>query len=65
LHDQPQRAAGSARWRAVSTTGGVTVLGDDGRLKVDAYGGEVGSNVTIGGDLSNSSFADFSDGTAT
>ena len=46
----------------VSTTGNVTVLGGDGRLKVDAYGGHGGSDVTIGGNLSNSSFGNFSDG---
>ncbi len=46
----------------LTTTTGLTVNGGDGRLKVDAYGGNGGSTVTIGGDLTNSSFGNFSDG---
>ena len=46
----------------VTTSGSLTVDGGDGRLKVDAYGGSGGSDVTIGGDLTNSSFGNFSDG---
>ena len=46
----------------VTTTTGLTVNGGDGRLKVDAYGGAGGSTVTIGGNLTNSSFGNFSDG---
>ena len=46
----------------VTTTGNLTVLGGDGRLKVDAYGGAGGSAVTIGGDLTNGSFGNFGDG---
>ena len=47
---------------SVTTTGALTVNGGDGRLKVDAYGGSGGGNVTIGGNLTNSSFGNFSDG---
>ena len=46
----------------VSTTGDLTVAGGSARLKVDAYGGAGGSTVTIGGNLTNSSFGSFSDG---
>ncbi len=46
----------------VTTTGGLTVNGANGRLKVDAYGGSGGGLVTIGGNLSNSSFGNFGDG---
>jgi hypothetical protein len=49
--------------RAVVTTAtGLTVNGGDARLKIDAYGGAGGSTVTIGGNLTNSSFGSFSDG---
>jgi hypothetical protein len=41
----------------VSTTGALTVLSGDGRLKVDACGGHGGSQVTIGGNLTNGSFS--------
>ena len=38
------------------------MFGGDGRLKVDAYGGHGGSTVTIGRNLTNASFGNFSDG---
>jgi hypothetical protein len=36
---------------SVTTTSGLTVNGGSARLKVDAYGGQGGSTVTIGGNL--------------
>ena len=46
---------------AVTTAGSLTVVGG-GRLKVDAYGGSGGSDVTLGGDLVNGSSGSFGDG---
>jgi hypothetical protein len=47
---------------AVTTTAGLSVTGGSARLKVDAYGGNGGSTVTIGGNLTNSSSGSFGDG---
>ena len=46
----------------VTTTGSLFVDAGSARLKVDAYGGSGGSDVTIGGDLTNTSFGNFGDG---
>ncbi|MCW2285883.1 hypothetical protein M2323_003758 [Rhodoblastus acidophilus] len=47
---------------SITTTTGLTLNGGAARLKVDAYGGVGGSQVTIGGNLVNSSFGSYNDG---
>jgi hypothetical protein len=46
----------------VAATSSLFVDAGSARLKVDAYGGVGGSDVTIGGDLTNTSFGNFGDG---
>ena len=47
---------------SVTTDTSLTINGGSARLKIDAYGGNGGSTVTIGGNLINSSSGSFSDG---
>ncbi len=47
---------------SVTTSNGLTISGGSARLKVDAYGGQGGSNVSIGGNVVNTSAGSFGDG---
>ncbi len=49
----------------LTTAGNLTIQSGSGRLKVDAYGGLGGSDVTINGDLTNASSGSFGDGGVT